>query len=477
MKPGDLPATQTLTLGRLGRRDARLSARRQAAARPRPRQLESHVGTVLKRPALALAAALLSHAALADAASDRHQWQVEIDAGYVRGRQRSRAVDGGRPRQAALRRSERRPEIRAPVRAVSRPNLADAHRDRDRRLSRRRVVGPRLERSVHRLAPDPEVGQPAASAVRRVLPAAVARERRARLAQPVHVFVFRDQHLARRGDPADRRRVVAAPAARLRGLAARAARVRVGVLRQRPGRHAAVLARLVAARPPDASRRPPADAADADVELDRHDRRLHASSRSSRSRRSITSPAPTRASSGATRSACSCSSRITTTARTRGRSRTASGAGTRRSRTSACRRACRRSSASSRNGCAARPTGSQARARTARCPRSSALVEDEFSSRFLMLTRLVRGAHRVSAALRRVRDGPRRVRADVVLRRRPRLDGRLSLRAHRSSSAAASSGSRSPRERDLWSFYSPVTEATERQLRLQVTYRLRAPAR
>ena len=41
------------------------------------------MGTVLNRAALGAAAAILSHAALADDASDRHQWQVEIDAGYV----------------------------------------------------------------------------------------------------------------------------------------------------------------------------------------------------------------------------------------------------------------------------------------------------------------------------------------------------------------------------------------------------------
>jgi hypothetical protein len=107
---------------------------------------------------------------------------------------------------------------------------------------------------------------------------------------------------------------------------------------------------------------------------------------------------------------------------------------------------------------------------------SSELVEDLFSSRFLMLTRRVGAAHRLS------------LRYDTFAMFREDTEPRF----HSDQGHAWTLGYRYERtkqlsggiewleivsRRDVWSFYSPVTEATERQLRLQVTYRVRPPAR
>jgi hypothetical protein len=103
------------------------------------------------------------------------------------------------------------------------------------------------------------------------------------------------------------------------------------------------------------------------------------------------------------------------------------------------------------------------------------LVEDEFSSRFLMLTRVVRGSHRVSARY----DAFETFRGTV-----PRFysdDGHAWTLGYRYERSAQLSGGvewiEIASHRDVWSFYSPVTDATERQLRLQVTYRLRPQTR
>jgi hypothetical protein len=107
---------------------------------------------------------------------------------------------------------------------------------------------------------------------------------------------------------------------------------------------------------------------------------------------------------------------------------------------------------------------------------SSELVEDVFDSRFLMLTRRVRDAHRLS-----VRYDQFEMFREDSLPREYSDDGHAWTVGYRYE--------RSPQlgigiewleiasHRDLWSFYSPVTDATERQLRLQVTYRLRDPTR
>jgi hypothetical protein len=103
------------------------------------------------------------------------------------------------------------------------------------------------------------------------------------------------------------------------------------------------------------------------------------------------------------------------------------------------------------------------------------LVEDEFGSQFLMLTLLVRGSHRLSLRYDRfeiVRDTVPRFYSD---------DGHAWTLGYRYERTKQLSGGIEWLEieshRDVWSFYSPVTDATERQLRLQVTYRLRAPGR
>ena len=112
------------------------------------------------------------------------------------------------------------------VRRVPRPHHTDAARARRRRLRRRRFGRARPDGGRHRLAADSALAQSASVALRRVLSVVLARERRPRLAEPVHVFVLGDQHLDRRRDSADRRRVVAAPPLREASAAPRDARVR-----------------------------------------------------------------------------------------------------------------------------------------------------------------------------------------------------------------------------------------------------------
>ena len=138
--------------------------------------------------------------------------------GLRRGRQRPRPVDRGRPRQAALRRVERRAHVRAAVRAVSRPDLADADaRPSSATTSTTRRRGVDLSEAFIDWRPIPKSSNQQQVRFGAFYPAALARERRARLAQPVHLFVLGDQHVARRGDSADRRRMVAAPPARFAG--------------------------------------------------------------------------------------------------------------------------------------------------------------------------------------------------------------------------------------------------------------------
>jgi hypothetical protein len=102
----------------------------------------------------------------------------------------------------------------------------------------------------------------------------------------------------------------------------------------------------------------------------------------------------------------------------------------------------------------------------------AALVEDAFGSRFLMLTRRIRGAHRLSLRydafeMFREASSPREY-AD---------DGHawtLAYRYERSQQLGVGvEWLETTSHRDLWSFYTPMTNATERQLRLQLTYRLR----
>ncbi len=172
-----------------------------------------------------------------------------------------------RRRQAALQRRRRCGVAAVP--RVPRQSRADVERARRRRLRRRRRKRRRSDRGLHGLAPDPALGEPAAGALRRVLPAVLARERRARLGEPVHVLVLRDQHLARRGDSAARGRVVATTTLAASRQRAGSAGVRRRLLRKRPGRHVALLARLVAARPTDALERPIADSRVADLRCQR----------------------------------------------------------------------------------------------------------------------------------------------------------------------------------------------------------------
>jgi len=104
------------------------------------------------------------------------------------------------------------------------------------------------------------------------------------------------------------------------------------------------------------------------------------------------------------------------------------------------------------------------------------LVEDEFSSGFLMLTRLVHGTHRFSLRY----DEFEMYRADSA----PRTysdDGHAWTLGYRYERSKQLSGGiewlQIASHRDLWLLYSPITDATERHVRLQVTYRLRAPTR
>jgi hypothetical protein len=106
----------------------------------------------------------------------------------------------------------------------------------------------------------------------------------------------------------------------------------------------------------------------------------------------------------------------------------------------------------------------------------SSLVEDVFDSRFVMLTRVLRGAHRLSARY----DDFEMYRESSEPRQRSD-DGRawtLGYRYERSKRLSAGiEWLEIDSHRDLWSFYSPVTDAKERQVRLQVSYRLIDPAR
>ena len=104
------------------------------------------------------------------------------------------------------------------------------------------------------------------------------------------------------------------------------------------------------------------------------------------------------------------------------------------------------------------------------------LVRDEFDSRFLMLTRLVHGSHRVS-----VRYDEFEMYRDGSAPRTYSDDGHAWTLGYRYERTKRLSGGVEWLEidshRDLWSFYSPVLDATERQLRVQVTYRLNAAGR
>jgi hypothetical protein len=106
------------------------------------------------------------------------------------------------------------------------------------------------------------------------------------------------------------------------------------------------------------------------------------------------------------------------------------------------------------------------------------LVEDEFAARFVMLTRKLGASQRLA------------VRYDTFSIERPAEvptlyadDGRAWTVSYRIEPAAARfSGGiewlRIDSKRDLWPyFYSTARERTEEQIRLQVSYRLAAPAR
>ena len=199
--------------------------------------------------AAALAATWAAAAACAQSdRSDRNEFYFDASAGYVSAdTDLNTWTEGG---FSKLRYSRRRLRGVSPVRRIPWPHQPDAARARRRRLRRRRLGRHRLHGGRHRLAADPALAQSAASALRRVLSVILAREHRPRLAEPVHVFVLGDQHVDRRGDSAVRRRMVVAPPLRRLPQQPRAARIRGRVLRQRPGGNDAVLARLVAARPP-----------------------------------------------------------------------------------------------------------------------------------------------------------------------------------------------------------------------------------
>lgn len=107
---------------------------------------------------------------------------------------------------------------------------------------------------------------------------------------------------------------------------------------------------------------------------------------------------------------------------------------------------------------------------------SSELVEDVFRSRFLMLTRRVGAAHRLS--LRYDTFGMFREDTEPRFHSDQGHAWTLGYRYERTKQLSAGiEWLEIVSRRDVWSFYSPVTEATERQLRLQVTYRVRDPAR
>ena len=261
---------------RAARRAARGAARcTSRAARPRPRfasrdawrprtrtaRRASH-GTGTERDA-AVAARRAARARWPRrpraAQSDRHEFYFDASAGYVSARRTSARGPTAASASCATATTASTAfrlfgEYHGRITPTLRARVVADYR-------RRRVGRLRPHRGRHRLAADSAVAQSAAGALRRVLPAVLARERRPRLAEPVHVLVLGHQHVARRGGPADRRRMVAASAARRLPQRARAARVRLGLLRQRSRRHAALLARLVVARPADATQRRARDSA------------------------------------------------------------------------------------------------------------------------------------------------------------------------------------------------------------------------
>ena len=315
----------------------------------------------------------------------------------------------------------------------------------------------------------------------RVLPPVFARERRPRLAEPVHVFVFGHQHVARRGSAADRRRMVAASPTRLRRLTARAARVRLGLLRQRPRGHAALLARLVVCTTAEAARRHVADAAAPDLRFHGLRGRSRGSNPSILSTRSITGPAPMRASSGAMRTVCSSSSRATTTVPTRMPTPAASGVGARRSITLGLQAGLPWDLGLVAQWLQGETLWVQgARADGTLSPFAS-LVRDDFDAKFLMLTRLVRGAHRVSLRydafdMHRTEGARRGLQSD---------DGHAWTLAYRYEHSARWSGGiewlQIDSARDNWAFfyasYGAPKQATETEIRLQMTFRVGATPR
>src|SRR5690606_22743683 len=132
----------------------------------------------------------------------------------------------------------------APLYRVPRPARADAHGACLGRLRGRCIARSRPDRGIPAVAAGAALAAPPAVAPWRVLSAALARERRAGLAEPVHAVVLGHQLLARRGDPTGGARVVVQTALTYEQRAARARRLRRCLLRQRPGGHVALLARL-----------------------------------------------------------------------------------------------------------------------------------------------------------------------------------------------------------------------------------------
>ena len=179
------------------------------------------------------------------AQSDRHEFYFDASAGYVSAStDLGKWTDGGvgklRYGDDGLTAFRLFGEYHGRITPTLRARVVADYR-------RRRVGRLRPDRGRHRLAAGSALAQSASGALRRVLSRVLARERRPRLAEPVHVLVLGHQHVARRGDSAARRRMVAAPPARGLPQRARGARVCGGFLRQRSRRHAAVLARLVVA--------------------------------------------------------------------------------------------------------------------------------------------------------------------------------------------------------------------------------------
>ena len=247
----------------------------------------------------------------------------------------------------------------------------------------------------------------------------------------------------------------------------RSARVRGRVLRQRSGRHAALLARLVAARSADAVERRARDSAAAVHDEAATAFAVHGDS--------IIVPARTAASSGVMRAVRSCSSRATTIARIRIRSRTASGVGAPISIISPCRSACPRISASSCSGWTARTEWlTAALPNGTRLPMSE-YAQDRFESQFVMLTRTLGANQRLA------------VRYDTFSTERPAAmpvlhsdAGHAWTLSYRIDATERFSGGiewlRIDSQRDLWPmFYATPRAHTEDQLRVQFSYRLAAP--